>query len=37
MISELKLEVFPHPAYSPDLASFNYHIFEPLTDTLDGC
>jgi len=28
--------VLPHPTYSPDLASCNFHIFVPLKDLLQG-
>jgi hypothetical protein len=29
-ITDLRLECIPHPAYSPDLAPSDYHVFGPL-------
>jgi histone-lysine N-methyltransferase SETMAR len=29
-------EVLDHPAYSPDLAPLDYHLFGPLEDALRG-
>jgi hypothetical protein len=29
--------VLPHPAYSPDLAVSDYHLFGPVKDALHGC
>jgi histone-lysine N-methyltransferase SETMAR len=28
--------VLPHPTYSPDLAPCNFHLFDPLKDSLQG-
>jgi histone-lysine N-methyltransferase SETMAR len=28
--------VLPHPPYSPGLASFDFHLFGPLKDSLRG-
>jgi hypothetical protein len=28
--------VLPHPPYSPDLASYDFHLFGPLKDALRG-
>jgi hypothetical protein len=36
-IQDLKLEVLPHPPYSPDLAPSDFHLFWPLKDALRGC
>jgi len=36
MIRKLKFELLPHPAYSPDLAQSDYHIFGPLKNALRG-
>jgi hypothetical protein len=33
-IQDLKLEVLPHPPYSPDLAPSDFHLFWPLKDAL---
>jgi len=33
----LGFTVLEHPAYSPDLAPSDYHIFGPLKDALRGC
>ncbi|KAG7191176.1 hypothetical protein KM043_013972 [Ampulex compressa] len=33
-IKDLGLEVLPDPAYSPDLASCDFHIFGPLKEAL---
>ena len=35
-INQLGFEVLEHPAYSPDLAPSDYHIFGPLKDGLRG-
>jgi histone-lysine N-methyltransferase SETMAR len=35
-INELKWELLPHPAYSPDLAPSDYHLFGPLKKPLRG-
>ena len=35
-INKLGFEVLEHPAYSPDLAPSNYHLFVPLKDALRG-
>jgi len=35
-IQKLKWNVLPHPQYSPDLASSNYHLFGPLNEHLGG-
>jgi histone-lysine N-methyltransferase SETMAR len=32
----LRLECIPHPAYSPDLAPSDYHVFGPLKEGLSG-
>ena len=32
MISQLKFQIIPHPAYSADLASSDYQIFQPPED-----
>jgi len=29
-------EVLPHPAYSPDLAPTDFHVFGPLKEALGG-
>jgi hypothetical protein len=34
--TKLKWDVLPHPAYSPDLAPSNYHLFEPMKGFLGG-
>jgi hypothetical protein len=34
---KLKFKLFPHPAYCPDLAPSDYHIFGPFRDALCGC
>jgi histone-lysine N-methyltransferase SETMAR len=31
-IKDLRLECIPHPAYSPDLAPSDYHVFGPLKE-----
>ena len=36
-LNKLGFEVLEHSAYSPDLASSNYHLFAPLKDALQGC
>jgi histone-lysine N-methyltransferase SETMAR len=33
---DLHLEHIPHPAYSPDLAPSDYHVFGPLKEALSG-
>jgi histone-lysine N-methyltransferase SETMAR len=35
-ITDLCLECIPHPAYSPDLAPSDYHVFGPLREALGG-
>ena len=35
-IRELKWQLLPHPAYSPDLAPSDFHLFGPLKDPLRG-
>jgi histone-lysine N-methyltransferase SETMAR len=35
-IIDLRLECIPHPAYSPDLAPSDYHVFGPLKEALSG-
>jgi len=35
-INHLGFEVLEHPAYSPDLAPSDYHLFEPLKNALRG-
>jgi hypothetical protein len=35
-IQKLKWNVLPHPAYSPDLAPSDYHLFGPLKENLGG-
>ncbi|XP_033225859.1 uncharacterized protein LOC117178540 [Belonocnema kinseyi] len=35
-INELKLELFPHPPYSPDLAPCEYHLFPNLKKWFGG-
>ena len=35
-ITKLKWTVLPHPAYSPDLAPSDYHLFGPLKDGIRG-
>lgn len=35
-VQKLKFEVLQHPAYSPDLAPSDYHLFGPLKDNLRG-
>ena len=35
-VNKLGFEVLQHPAYSPDLAPSDYHIFAPLKDALQG-
>lgn len=32
--SELGLKVIPHPPYSPEVASSDYHLFRPLEHSL---
>ena len=33
-LETLNWKVLPHPAYSPDLAPFDYHLFSPMSHTL---
>jgi hypothetical protein len=33
---ELRFEVLDHPAYSPDLALLDFHLFGPLKEALRG-
>ena len=35
-LRELKWQLLPHPAYSPDLAPSDFHLFGPLKDPLCG-
>jgi histone-lysine N-methyltransferase SETMAR len=35
-LADLHFEVLKHPAYSPDLAASNYHLFLNLKKTSDG-
>jgi histone-lysine N-methyltransferase SETMAR len=35
-IMNLRLECIPHPAYSPDLAPSDYHVFGPLKEAVGG-
>ncbi|GJQ86563.1 hypothetical protein Trydic_g10462 [Trypoxylus dichotomus] len=35
-VAELVWELHEHPAYSPDLATSDYHLFGPLTNYLSG-
>lgn len=35
-IKDLKMECLPHPAYSPDLAPCDFHLFGPLKEELGG-
>ena len=35
-LEELKLEVLPHPPYSPDLAPTDFHFFRNLSNFLVG-
>jgi histone-lysine N-methyltransferase SETMAR len=35
-ITDLRLECIPQPAYSPDLAPSDYHVFGPLKEALGG-
>jgi len=36
-IQKLKFELLPHPAYSPILTTYNYHISGLLKHVLHGC
>jgi histone-lysine N-methyltransferase SETMAR len=36
MLPELGWEVFEHPAYSPNLAPSDFHLFPALKEFLDG-
>jgi histone-lysine N-methyltransferase SETMAR len=35
-ITDLRLECIPHPAYSPNLAPSDFHVFGPLEEALGG-
>jgi hypothetical protein len=35
-IQELDWEILPHPPYSPDLASTDYHLFRAVSNNLRG-
>ncbi|GFG33227.1 hypothetical protein Cfor_05536 [Coptotermes formosanus] len=35
-VGQLKFELLPHPTYSLDLASSDYHMFEPPKEALRG-
>jgi hypothetical protein len=35
-LEEMRREVLPHPAYSPDLVSSDFHLFGPLKEALRG-
>ena len=35
-LQKLNFEVLAHPSYSPDLASWDYHLFGPLREVLRG-
>jgi len=35
-LNELKIETVPHPSYSPDLSSTDYHFFQKLDHFLSG-
>jgi hypothetical protein len=35
-IQELDWEILPHPPYSPDLVSSDYHLFRALSNNLRG-
>ena len=35
-LRELKWQLLPHLAYSPDLAPSDFHLFGPLKDSLRG-
>jgi len=35
-LEEMHWEVLPHPAYSPDLAPNDFHLFGPLKEALGG-
>ena len=35
-VEQLRLEVLPHPPYSPDLAPSDYHLFRPMKKMLGG-
>jgi len=35
-IQDLSFECLPHPPYSPDLASSDFHVFEPIKETMGG-
>jgi len=32
----MRREVLPHPAYSPNLAPSDFHLFGPIRETLGG-
>jgi histone-lysine N-methyltransferase SETMAR len=35
-MQDLFFECLPHPPYSPDLASSNFHVFGPLKQAMEG-
>jgi histone-lysine N-methyltransferase SETMAR len=35
-IQDLSFECLPHPPYSPDLASSDFHVFGPLKEAMGG-
>jgi len=35
-IQDLSFEYLPHPPYSPDLVSSDFHVFEPLKQAMGG-
>jgi histone-lysine N-methyltransferase SETMAR len=35
-IQDLSFEYLSHPPYSPDLASSDFHVFEPLKEAMGG-
>ena len=36
MIRQIGWQLLPHPAYSPDLAPSDYHLFGPMKEPLRG-
>jgi len=34
--TKLEVESSPHPPFSPDMASFSFHLFGPMKDALRG-